>query len=76
MAELPLPICGIVSDKPLEEVARQIVEVEKACRVLGCIPRPFLTLQTLPFTGLPQLRLTDKGLVDIRKRKFVDLVIS
>jgi adenine deaminase len=76
IAELPLPICGVVSDRPLEEVARRIVEVERACRDLGCILRPFLTLQTLPFTGLPYLRLTDQGLVDIRKRGFVDLVIS
>jgi adenine deaminase len=76
VAELPLPICGVVSDRPLEEVARRIIEVEKACRALGCVPRPFLTLQTLPFTGLPHLRLTDQGLVDIRRRGFVDLIIS
>jgi adenine deaminase len=76
LAELPLPICGVVSDRPLEEVARSIREVERACRDLGCRLRPFLTLQTLPFTGLPRLRLTDQGLVDIRQRGFVDLIIS
>jgi adenine deaminase len=76
MAELPLPICGIVSDKPIEEIAQRIAEIEQGCRGLGFIPRPFLTLQTLAFTGLPYLRLTDRGLVDIRKRKFVDLIIS
>jgi adenine deaminase len=76
MAELPLPICGVVSDRPLEEVAQCIIAVEKACRALGCILRPFLTLQTLPFTGLPHLRLTDLGLVDIRQRTFVDLIIT
>jgi adenine deaminase len=76
VAELPLPICGTTSDKPLEEIAQRIAEIEKGCRGLGFIPRPFLTLQTLPFTGLPYLRLTDRGLVDIRKRGFVDLIIS
>jgi len=76
MAELPLPICGIISDMTLEEIARRMTEIEEGCRALGCIPRPFLTLQTLPFTGLPYLRLTDRGLVDIRKREFVDLIIS
>jgi adenine deaminase len=76
VAELPLPICGTVSDKSLEEIAQRIAEIEEGCRGLGFIPRPFLTLQTLPFTGLPYLRLTDRGLVDIRKRGFVDLIIS
>jgi adenine deaminase len=76
VAELPMPICGVVSDMPLEGVAQHVTEVEEACRALGCVPRPFLTLQTLPFTGLPYLRLTDRGLVDIRKREFVDLIIS
>jgi adenine deaminase len=76
MAELPLPICGIVSDMPLEEIAQRMTAIEQGCRALGCVPRPFLTLQTLPFTGLPYLRLTDRGLVDIRKREFVDLIIS
>jgi adenine deaminase len=76
VAELPLPICGIVSDKPIEEIARRIAEIEQGCRGLGFIHRPFLTLQTLAFTGLPYLRLTDRGLVDIRKRAFVDLIIS
>jgi adenine deaminase len=76
MAELPLPICGIVSDKPIEEIAQRMTAIEEGCRGLGFIPRPFLTLQTLAFTGLPYLRLTDRGLVDIRKREFVDLIIS
>jgi adenine deaminase len=76
MAELPLPICGIVSDEPIEEIAQRMTAIEEGCRGLGFIPRPFLTLQTLPFTGLPYLRLTDRGLVDIRKREFVDLIIS
>jgi adenine deaminase len=76
MAELPLPICGIISDMPLEEIAQRMIAIEKGCRALGCVPRPFLTLQTLAFTGLPYLRLTDRGLVDIRKRQFVDLIIS
>ena len=76
VAELPLPICGGISDGPLEEIAQRIAEIEEGCRGLGFILRPFLSLQTLAFTGLPYLRLTDRGLVDIRKRAFVDLIIS
>ena len=77
VAEFPMPICGIISPMRLEEIAQRMTDVEEGCRILGCtISRPFLTLQTLVFTGLPYLRLTDKGLVDIRKREFVDLIIS
>jgi adenine deaminase len=77
IAEFPMPICGIISPMRLEEIAQRMMDVEEGCRILGCtISRPFLTLQTLVFTGLPYLRLTDKGLVDIRKREFVDLIIS
>jgi adenine deaminase len=77
IAEFPLPVCGTISDQPLEAIARQMTEVQEGCRALGCsILRPFITFQTLPFTGLPHLRLTDKGLVDIKKRAFVDLVVS
>ncbi len=77
IAELPMPICGLISDMPLEQIAKRMTEIEEGCRALGCtIPRPFLTFQTLVFTGLPYLRLTDRGLVDIRERKFVDLILS
>ena len=75
LASLPLPICGIISPRPMEELARGIRDVERACYDLGCkIPRPFLTLQTLPFTGLPFLRLTDQGLLDVRQRSLVELI--
>ena len=75
IAEIPLPICGIISTEPLPEIVRQLEEVEAACRRLGSnIPRPFLTFQTFCFTGLPFLRLTDRGLVDVRQMKHVPLI--
>jgi adenine deaminase len=76
MAQLPLPICGIISPEPLPEIVRKMKEVESACLRLGSnLTRPLLTLQTVPFTGLPYLRPTDKGLADIRKGKLVPLTI-
>ena len=75
-ARLALPLCGIISPEPLPEIVREMCEVEKACRRLGSnLTRPLLTLQTLPFTGLPYLRPTDKGLADIRKGKLVPLSV-
>ncbi|MBU1276136.1 MAG: amidohydrolase family protein [Proteobacteria bacterium] len=77
LAALPLPVAGIISTLPFEEVQRTAEGCRAALRELGCpLPRPFLTAQTFCFTGLPFLRLTDKGLVDIRGRAFVEVVKS
>ncbi len=76
IAQLPLPICGIISPEPLPEIVGKMKDVESACLRLGSnLTRPLLTLQTVPFTGLPYLRPTDKGLADIRKGKLVPLTV-
>ena len=74
IARLPLPLCGLISQEPLPEIVKKIKGLEEACHRLGSnLTRPFLTLQTLTFTGLPYLRPTDKGLADIKKGKLVAL---
>jgi adenine deaminase len=76
IAQLPLPICGIISQESLPEIVIKMKEVEGACQKLGSpLTRPLLTLQTVPFTGLPYLRPTDKGLADIRTGKLVSLIV-
>lgn len=76
LAELPMPVGGVISTKSFPDLMEETVAVEKAVHGLGCpIPRPFLTLQTFCFTGLPFLRLTDKGLVDVRKGEIVPLMV-
>ena len=76
LAEAPLPICGIISPQPLPQIVREMKEVEAACHRLGSsTARPFLSLQTFSFTGLPFLRLTDQGLVDVRAMRKVPLFL-
>ncbi len=76
VAQSPMPICGIISPEPLPRIMREIKEVEAACQRLGAsMTRPFLSLQTFSFTGLPFLRLTDRGLVDVRKMSKVSLFL-
>jgi adenine deaminase len=76
VAQAPMPICGIISPEPLPQIVTEIKEVEAACHKLGSsMARPFLSLQTFSFTGLPFLRLTDLGLVDVRAMRRVPLFL-
>jgi len=77
IALLSLPIAGLMSDAPVEEVAEQVQAVQKAWEGLGChIVSPFMTMSLLSLPVLPELRLTNRGLVDTKKFKFVDLIIG
>jgi adenine deaminase len=70
-AALPLPIAGLVSDRPLKEVMKRIDDLNAAARALGCrLDSPFMTLSFLSLSPIPALKLTDQGLVDaINMRK-------
>src|SRR5262245_3175409 len=73
-AELPLPVAGILSDAPYEEV----VELSDAClaaaRELGCeFPAPFQTLSFLALSVIPKLKITDHGLIDVEAFDLVPL---
>ena len=73
-AELPLPIAGLLSEAPYEEV----VEASEAClaaaRELGCtFPAPFQTLSFLALSVIPKLKITDHGLIDVEDFEIVGL---
>jgi adenine deaminase len=75
--EFAMPVYGLIPLMGMEEVRGKTKALDGAMAAIGAsIPRPFLSLQTIPFTGLPFLRITDKGLVDIRQRKLVPLIIE
>ena len=70
-----LPIAGIMSDQPIEDVAEKVEELEKAWRELGCeMASPFMTMSLLALSVLPELRITDKGLIDTVEFKKIDLI--
>lgn len=76
-AELPLPIAGLVSDRPLQKAMKLIDDLNAAAHALGCdLDAPFMTLSFLALSPIPALKLTDQGLIDaIQLRKtnlFVD----
>ncbi|HEU0116387.1 MAG TPA: adenine deaminase [Thermomicrobiales bacterium] len=62
LAQLPLPVAAILSDRPLPEVAARYAELEGAARSLGSeLPSPFGLLSFLALSVIPQARVTDRG---------------
>jgi len=75
-AELGLPIAGLVSDRPLPEVMKRIDALNAAARALGCgLDAPFMTLSFLSLSPIPQLKLTDQGLIDALRLKKTTLFV-
>ena len=72
LAELPLPIAGLMSDKTFEEVHTALVILRKAAKSLGTtLQEPFLQVAFLPLPVIPHLKITDKGLVDVDAFKLI-----
>jgi adenine deaminase len=73
-AELPLPVAGILSDRPLGEVVEQSHAIVRAAENLGCtFQAPFQMLAFLALSVIPSLKITDRGLVDVDRFELVPL---
>jgi len=73
-AALPLPVAGLMSDRPYEEVNVDLKALLDAAHELGSdLHDPFMTLSFLALPVIPALKLTDKGLVDVLQFRFVPL---
>ncbi len=71
-----LPIAGLMSTEPVEAVAEKLEKMYDVWRRLGCEwVSPFMTMSLLALDVLPELRLTDKGLVDTVRFEFVELFV-
>jgi adenine deaminase len=74
LAEQPLPVAGLLSDAPLEEVVAQAHQLAAAARELGCtLEAPFQHLSFHALSVIPSLNLTDRGLVDVDRFELVEL---
>jgi adenine deaminase len=75
LAVLPLPIAGLMSDKSVEDVAQAVAKLDKAWKELGCqLVSPFMTMALISLPVLPELRLTNRGLVDCLNFKMLSSV--
>ena len=75
--ELPLPIAGLMSDRPLLEVHERLRSMEKRLHGMGVTTAsPFMTLSFLALSVIPELKITDRGLVDVNRFELVPLGIE
>jgi len=72
LAQVPLEIAGLMSRQPLHIVVRQLQQIKNAASDLGCIlEEPFMALSFLALPVIPELKLTDRGLVDVNRFEIV-----
>ena len=77
LAELPLPLAGLMSDRPAAEVCAQIAALGHAAQRLGVtVEEPFMQLSFIALSVIPELRLTDGGLVDVDRFAYVPVALG
>lgn len=77
LAEVPLPLAGLMSDKPIEEVRARLDRAIAAARELGSpLHDPFMAMSFLALEVIPSLKLTDQGLVDVDRFEPVPLWVA
>ena len=77
IASLPLPIAGLMSDRPAAEVDENIRRLEDALAPLGVtVQTPFMYLSFLALSVIPEIRLTDQGIVDVNRFELVPLLVG
>ena len=74
LALVPLPIAGLMSDRPAAEVAAQAEAMMQAMRTCGCtLNNAYMQHSLLALVVIPELRISDLGLVDVRSFRTIDL---
>jgi adenine deaminase len=77
LASVPLPVAGIMSDQPWEVVLEQSRAVNAAATALGCrIHAPFMILAFVGLGGVPDLGLSESGLLDVASQTPIDVVLE
>ncbi|MFT0862569.1 adenine deaminase [Ancylobacter sp. G4_0304] len=71
--ELALPVAGLMSDRPFEEVHDALIELRAAAKALGVtLAEPFLQVAFLPLPVIPHLKITDFGMFDVNRFELIE----
>jgi adenine deaminase len=75
--ELALPVAGLLSDEPVEDVVERLESLQEMLRDQGVgDSAPFMTLSFLALSVIPSLKITDRGLVDVDRFELVPLEVG
>jgi adenine deaminase len=76
LSVLPLPIAGLMSQMPASQVIADLRKITAIAHELGCkLPAPFMTLSFISLPTVPELGLTDLGLVDVHQHRLIDPIL-
>ncbi len=73
LAEIALPVAGLMSDQPYETVRETLIPLRAAAKSLGgTLEEPFLQLAFLPLPVIPHLKISDRGMIDVDAFEIID----
>ncbi|MEX2104760.1 MAG: adenine deaminase C-terminal domain-containing protein, partial [Bacilli bacterium] len=74
LALVAMPIAGLMSDQPLETVAQEVALLEEAWKKIGStINAPFMTMSLIALPVIPDIRISNRGLVDVTKFEIIEV---
>ena len=77
LASLALPIAGLMSPEPIRSIQDRLTDLIREARALGTsLADPFMILSFLALPVIPELKITDMGLVDVNRFEPVDLFVQ
>jgi len=77
LALVKLPIAGLISDRSLHHVSKEVEQLRGAFKTMGVLDHPYMPLTNLlALSVIPHARVTDKGIFDVDNQKFVTPFVS
>jgi adenine deaminase len=77
LGKLALPIGGLLSEEPVDEIISGLEEINQAYHAIGgTLPAPFMTISFIGLPTVPDLGLTDLGLIDVLRHKLISSFVE